>query len=139
MTDKRQKNQLKLTFARLEEGEALVGPNEGIESEMAMTGTEHSALDRETMKEVLRPENLKKALKQVMRNKGAAGIDGMTVEQLPEYLKENWPRIRSELLQGKYAPIAVRRVEIPKPTGGVRQLGVPTVVSLCTSCSFLSG
>lgn len=128
MTDKRQKNQLKLTFAGLEEGEALEGAHEGIESGMATTETENSALDREIMKEVLRPENLKKALRQVMRNKGAGGIDGMTVEQLPEYLKENWPRIRSELLQGKYAPKAVRRVEIPKPTGGVRQLGIPSVV-----------
>jgi RNA-directed DNA polymerase len=128
MTDKRQKKQLKLTFARAEEGEALAVPTEGIESEMATTDTENPALDRETMKEVLRPENLKKALKQVMRNKGAAGIDGMTVEQLPEYLKENWTRIRSELVQGRYAPQAVRRVEIPKPTGGMRQLGIPSVV-----------
>lgn len=110
------------------ESEALEVPNEGIESVTAMIKTEMPAQDQEMMKEVLRPENLKKALKQVMRNKGAAGVDGMTVENLPEYLKENWSRIRSELLQGMYAPNVVRRVEIPKPTGGVRQLGIPSVV-----------
>jgi RNA-directed DNA polymerase len=128
MTDKRQKNQLKLAFAKMAEGEALAVLNEGIESAMAAIETETPALERELMKEVLRPENLKKALKQVMRNKGAAGIDGMTVEQLPEHLKDNWPRIRRELWQGKYEPKAVRRVEIPKPTGGMRQLGIPSVV-----------
>jgi len=127
VTNKRRKRQLKLTFSALEASEARDPHKEGIESVTAETKPESSALDA-TMKEVLKPKNLKKALKQVLRNKGAAGIDGMTIEQLPEYLKDNWPRIRLELLQGTYKPHAVRRVEIPKATGGKRQLGIPTVL-----------
>jgi RNA-directed DNA polymerase len=64
----------------------------------------------------------------VKSNKGSAGIDGMTVEQLPEHLKEHWPAIREQLLAGTYKPQPVKRVEIPKPDGGVRQLGIPTVL-----------
>jgi len=127
VTDKRRKKQLLLTFSALEASEARDAQREGIELVTAETKTESSALDT-TMKEVLNPKNLKKALKQVLRNKGAAGTDGMTVEQLPEYLKENWTRIRLELVQGTYKPKAVRRVEIPKATGGKRQLGIPTVL-----------
>jgi RNA-directed DNA polymerase len=80
------------------------------------------------MQEVLQPDNLKAALRQVQANQGAPGIDGMTVKQLPEHLKTHWPRIRQQLLEGTYQPQAVRRVEIPKPDGGVRKLGIPTVL-----------
>jgi RNA-directed DNA polymerase len=69
------------------------------------------------------------AFKRVKSNKGSPGIDGMTVEQLPEHLKEHWPAIREQLLSGTYKPQPVKRVEIPKPDGGVRKLGIPTVVS----------
>ncbi|MFN8656886.1 MAG: group II intron reverse transcriptase/maturase [Candidatus Obscuribacterales bacterium] len=72
--------------------------------------------------------NAKRALERVLQNKGAAGIDGMRVEQLPAYLMVHWQRIRQELLEGTYVPQAVRRVEIPKPGGGVRKLGIPTVL-----------
>src|SRR6202030_1512545 len=68
------------------------------------------------------------AYKQVKSNKGSPGIDGMTVEQLPGYLKEHWPAIREQLLSGTYKPQPVRRVEIPKADGGMRQLGIPTVL-----------
>jgi RNA-directed DNA polymerase len=68
------------------------------------------------------------AWKRVKANKGSAGVDGLTIEQAPEFLKSHWPRIRQELFDGTYRPQAVRRVEIPKPTGGVRELGIPTVV-----------
>ena len=61
-------------------------------------------------------------------NKGSPGIDGMTVEQLPGHLKEHWPAIREQLFSGTYTPQPVRRVEIPKPDGGVRKLGIPTVL-----------
>lgn len=128
MTDKRQKNQLKVTFQEIGKGEAPPVSREGIESEMATIETENLALEHELMKEVLDPENLKKALKQVMRNKGAAGIDGMTVEQLPQHLRENWKWIKRTLQLGTYAPKAVRKVEIPKQSGGMRQLGIPTVL-----------
>jgi len=80
------------------------------------------------MAQVLERNNLMVALKQVQRNKGAPGIDGMTVEELPDYLKAYWPRIKSKLLAGTYRPKPVRRVEIPKPDGRKRQLGIPTVV-----------
>lgn len=77
---------------------------------------------------VVERENLKKAYSRVMQNQGAAGIDKMSVGELKAYLKENWPRIKEELLRGTYQPKPVRRVEIPKPGGGTRELGVPTVV-----------
>jgi RNA-directed DNA polymerase len=81
------------------------------------------------LEEVLRRENLFKALRRVRSNQGAPGVDGMTVEALVPYLKENWPRIREELFSGAYVPRPVRRVEIPKPNGkGTRALGIPTVL-----------
>ena len=84
-----------------------------------------SASDR-LMEEVCERENLKQALKRVRANKGAPGVDGMTVQALPAYLREHWPTIRSMLLEGTYKPQPVRRVEIPKPDGGgVRKLGIP--------------
>lgn len=72
-------------------------------------------------------ENLLKALGRVQRNKGAAGVDGMQVEELAEHLKKHWPSIRAKLEAGSYQPSPVKRVEIPKAQGGVRQLGIPTV------------
>jgi RNA-directed DNA polymerase len=78
--------------------------------------------------QALARQNLLKAMKRVKANKGAAGIDGMDIDQTAEYLKHHWPRIRSELLAGTYRPSPVRRVAIPKPDGGERELGIPTVV-----------
>ena len=80
------------------------------------------------MEAIVARDNLKKALAQVKRNKGAPGIDGTTVEELTPYLKEHWPAIRAQLLDGTYRPQPVRRVEIPKPAGGMRALGIPTVL-----------
>lgn len=80
------------------------------------------------MEEVLTRENLAKAIKKVEQNQGAAGVDDMTVGELRIYLKQEWPRIRSELLEGRYKPKPVRRVMIPKAGGGERALGIPTVV-----------
>ena len=80
------------------------------------------------MEEILRRENLIAALKRVQANKGAPGVDGMTVEELPGYLREAWPAIREQLLEATYTPAPVRAVHIPKPGGGVRGLGIPTVV-----------
>ena len=77
---------------------------------------------------VVERENLRQALRQVKRNQGSAGIDGMSVSELPEYLKRHWPRLRAELLDGRYAPQPVRRVSIPKSGGGKRELGIPTVL-----------
>lgn len=80
------------------------------------------------MEEVLRRENLTKALKRVEANKGAPGVDGMTVDELPDYLEREWPRIRNELLEATYGPSPVRRKDIPKPGGGSRMLGIPTAL-----------
>jgi RNA-directed DNA polymerase len=80
------------------------------------------------MEEVVDAANLRQALKRVRSNKGSPGVDGMTTQELPAYLREAWPRLREELLAGTYRPQPVKRVEIPKPGGGVRALGIPTVV-----------
>ncbi len=82
-----------------------------------------SLLDR-----VLDRNNLIRALKQVRRNKGAPGIDDMTVDDIPDFLKRHWPRIRQQLIDGSYQPKPVKRVEIPKPDGRKRKLGIPTVL-----------
>ena len=84
------------------------------------------------MEAVVEPGNLKKALARVRRNKGAPGVDGMTVDELGDHLKVHWPEIRSRLLAGSYTPQPVRRVEIPKASGGVRLL------SACRRCSTAS-
>ncbi len=80
------------------------------------------------MESVVERNNMINALKRVRKNKGAPGVDGMTVDDLTVYLNDNWERIREELLEGAYIPSPVRRVEIPKPDGGVRMLGIPTVL-----------
>jgi group II intron reverse transcriptase/maturase len=80
------------------------------------------------MTEILHKQNLKRALERVKRNKGAPGIDGMTVDELGAHLKANWPTIRAQLVAGSYQPKPVKRVEIPKPDGRKRLLGIPTVV-----------
>lgn len=80
------------------------------------------------MEEVLRRENLLKALKRVVSNKGAPGVDGMSVEELPDHLRTEWPAIRGQLLRASYVPSPVRRIDIPKPGGGSRMLGIPTAL-----------
>jgi len=81
------------------------------------------------MEEVVESKNLMKAYRRVVRNKGAAGVDEMTVEELKPYLKTEWPKIKEQLVEDRYKPQPVRRVEIPKPGGkGVRLLGIPTVL-----------
>lgn len=88
------------------------------------TGTDTTCL----MEQVLERENLLAAYQRVARNGGAPGVDGMTVHELEVHCREHWPRIRDELLSGSYVPEPVRCVEIPKPTGGTRMLGIPTVL-----------
>jgi RNA-directed DNA polymerase len=83
-------------------------------------------VDAGLMERVVERGNFLAALTRAKRNGGSPGVDGMTVEALPEYLREQWPQIREALLAGTYRPQPVKRVEIPKPGGGVRKLGVPT-------------
>ncbi len=87
-----------------------------------------SAEELTLLAQVLARENLKRALKQVRQNKGAPGTDGMTVDALPVYLKEHWPAIRTQLETGQYRPRPVKRVDLPKPDGKMRPLGIPTVL-----------
>jgi len=130
MSDKRQKNRLQMLLALTEEGrsEAPRAPGEGTESFTANGETESPARAEQLMEEVCGRENCLRALRRVKANKGSPGIDGMKVGELPGYLKQHWPALREQLLSGKYRPQAVRRVEIAKPDGGVRKLGIPTVL-----------
>jgi len=128
MSGKRQKNQMELAFAAESRSEAPRAAGEGIEPNMAKREAESPARTDGLMDEIVERENLREALKRVKANKGSPGIDGMTVKELPEYLKENWPTMREHLLNGTYKPQPVKRVEIPKPDGGMRKLGIPTVL-----------
>jgi RNA-directed DNA polymerase len=100
------------------------------EADPAAQGNERSGNDcpTELMERVVERENCLAAFKRVRKNKGSPGIDGMRVEDLPDFLRKNWERIRASLLDGSYRPSAVRRQEIPKSGGGVRELGIPTVL-----------
>jgi len=128
MGDKRQKNQLELAFAWVGRGEAPSDQRKGTESSMARYESERLAENEQLMEKVCEPRNLKQALRRVKANGGSPGIDGMRVEELAGWLIGNWNALRGELLNGRYKPSAVKRVEIAKPEGGVRKLGVPTVI-----------
>jgi RNA-directed DNA polymerase len=128
MNDRRQKNQLVLAFPAEGRSEAPRAADKGTESFAAKRRTESPAITERLMEEVCERENCKQALRRVKGNKGSPGVDGMTVHQLPGYLKQHWPAIREQLLNGTYKPQSVRRVEIEKPDGGVRKLGIPTVL-----------
>jgi RNA-directed DNA polymerase len=98
-----------------------------VEAATATKGSGHLG-SADLMERVLSRPNLKAALKRVKSNRGSPGIDGMTVEELPAYLRVHWPRLREEILAGTYRPQAVRRQQIPKSGGGVRELGIPTAL-----------
>ena len=87
-------------------------------------------MEDKIISQILNPENMHKAKVKVISNKGTAGIDDISVEEIDEYIKENWARIRQEIIERRYKPQPVLRVEIPKPNGGKRKLGIPTVMDL---------
>jgi RNA-directed DNA polymerase len=124
----RQKDQIELNLDTGAKGEAPSAAAQAAEARAAKACLERPAAAGPSMEAVVERENLKQALAQVKRNKGAAGIDGMTVDDLPGHLKKHWPAIRAQLLDGTYKPQPVRRVEIPKASGGLRPLGIPTVL-----------
>jgi RNA-directed DNA polymerase len=124
----RQKNQIELNLGTGGKGEAPKAAAQEAEARAAKASLERPAVAGPSMEAVVERENLKKALAQVKRNKGAAGVDGMTIDELPDYLKEHWLTIRAQLLKGTYKPQPVRRVEIPKASGGLRPLGIPPVL-----------
>jgi RNA-directed DNA polymerase len=124
----RQKTELKITLQVVATGEARSCGMEGTEARTATTKVESQAASGSLMEAIVERDNLKKALAHVKGNKGAAGIDGMSLDALAPHLKEHWPAIRVQLLEGTYKPQPVRRVEIPKGSGGTRPLGIPTVL-----------
>ena len=103
------------------------GPRLRVEAPPAGSGNERLG-SRDLMERVCERPNLLAALKRVRQNAGSPGIDGMTVEELPGHLRVHWPRLREDLLAGRYRPQSVKRVSIPKPGGGERELGIPTVL-----------
>jgi RNA-directed DNA polymerase len=127
--DQRQKIQLELALTVRGRSEARRPIVQGTEAPAAKRGTDSPAgTERLMEEEVCERANLKQALRRVQRNGGSPGIDGMTVDELPGYLEEHWPNLCAQLLNGTYQPQPVKRVPIPKPDGGVRNLGIPTAL-----------
>ena len=128
MSGLRQSIQQELAREPIERGEAPIAGGPGAEPVVAMAEPESPAATMHLMEKMCERENLERAWQRVRGNKGAPGVDGMTIDYAKSYLREHWPDIRSQLLAGAYRPQPVKRVEIPKPDGGVRKLGVPCVV-----------
>src|SRR5512135_727550 len=131
MGDRRLKiqyQQLRLAFMTEGRGETPDAGQEGTESPTAKREPENPATGESLMEEVCERENLEEAWHQVRSNQGSPGVDGRTIDETRDYLREHWPTIREQLLKGTYRPQPVRRVEIAKPDGGVRKLGIPTVL-----------
>jgi RNA-directed DNA polymerase len=124
----RQKIQLELALEPAGTGEARTSGAEGREARAATPITENPTAIGPSMEAIVERDNVRKALAQVRRNKGAPGADDMSGDDLALHLKDHWLAIKAQLLDGTYRPQPVRRVEIPKPTGGVRALGIPTVL-----------
>ena len=131
MSGPRQKNQhtqLRLAWAPAGRGEPPVADRPGTEPPTAKRTTDRPAAEDQLMEEVCDRSNLETAWKRVRANKGGPGVDGLTIDDTATSLREHWPTIRAQLLTGTYTPQPVKRVDIPKPAGGVRRLGVPCVV-----------
>lgn len=112
------------------EGSGRNPQDDGVGVSSAAAGrAEPRPQDQRLMEEVVESKNLRKAYQRVVGNKGAAGVDDMSVDELKPYLQREWPKIKAQRVQDRYKPQPVRRVEIPKPGGkGMRKLGIPTVV-----------
>src|SRR4051794_6413763 len=128
MTASRSPSQLELDLPLPGRGEAPRAGAQEVEAVTAMAEPESPASTNHLMEAICAPVNIEAALAAVVRNKGAPGIDGITVKQLPGVLQARWPEMKRQLLQGRYQPQPVRRVTIPKPAGGTRNLGIPTVI-----------
>jgi RNA-directed DNA polymerase len=128
MTAMRPPSQLELALTIPGRGEAARRDAQEVETITATAEPESSALAQHLMEAICDPDNIEAALRAVVRNKGAPGVDGITVKQLPGMLKARWSEIEDQLLQGRYQPQPVLRVKIPKPDGGTRNLGIPTVI-----------
>src|SRR5215470_16762963 len=128
MTTKRPPSQLTLDLPMPGRGEASRQLVQEAEVVTATTEHESPASTKHLMEAICDPDNIEAALRAVVRNKGAPGVDGITVKQLPGIFKARWCEIEDQLLRGRYQPQPVLRVKIPKPDGGTRKLGIPTVI-----------
>jgi RNA-directed DNA polymerase len=128
MTKTRSPYQLELGLPMPNRGEAPCRDVQEVEAVTTTAEPESPAPTEHLMEAICDPDNIEAALRAVVRNKGAPGVDGITVKQLPGILKARWSEIEDQLLQGRYQPQPVRRVKIPKPAGGTRNLGIPTVI-----------
>jgi RNA-directed DNA polymerase len=124
----RQDNQVMLNSGTGATGEPRSAAARDTEIGTAKACLERPAAAGPSMETIVERNNMRRALEQVRRNKGAPGADGMTVDALASHLKKHWPAIRAQLLGGTYQPQPVRRVEIPKASGGTRLLGIPCVI-----------
>ena len=137
MDNKRQKTQLELPFGPEDGGEASRIEPRGTVLSRAEGAPQSPAGTRFLIEEMLESANWQEALKRVIQNQGAAGVDGMKVGRLERYLERHGQKLHQELLQGRYRPQPVKRVQIPKPGGGTRNLGIPTVVDRCIQQALL--
>src|ERR1700731_2572576 len=128
MTATRPPYQLELDLPMPGRGEAPRPDRQEVEAVTATAEPESPASTEHLTEAICAPDNIEAALRAVVRNKGAPGVDGITVERLPGILKARWSEIEDQLLRGRYQPQPVRRVKIPKPAGGTRNLGIPTVI-----------
>src|SRR6478672_2909620 len=128
MTATRPPYQLELVLPMPGRGEAPCRDMQEVEAVTATAEPESPASTVHLMEAICAPDNIEAALRAVVRNKGAPGVDGITVKRLPGILKARWSEIEDQLLRGRYQPQPVRRVKIPKPAGGTRNLGIPTVI-----------
>ena len=128
MTGPRLTEQLSLAFTPVDDERSPPTTGEGAEPVVTTEPPERPVVNHSLMEAICERENLERALRRVKANKGSPGADGMTVDQLPDCLRAHWPQHRTELMSGTYVPSPVKRVEIPKLGGGVRKLGVPTVL-----------
>jgi RNA-directed DNA polymerase len=122
----KRQNTRQLAFAWGEEGEALGDPGKG--SKPALVLGRERALAGGLMEAIVAADNMRLAMERVRSNKGSPGVDGMKVEEMPAYLRAEWPHLKERLLRGEYEPQTVRRATIRKRSGGKRELGIPTVV-----------
>lgn len=139
MSSRRKQRQQKIPLGSYQSEEAVNLPGTAGAPSFLPAQIEEQSCRKWTMimEQVVSKRNMKDAYDRVMRNKGAAGVDGVEVQNLKPYLWQHWERVKEELLTGTYKPQPVRRVEIPKPDGGVRLLGIPTVVDRLIQQSLL--
>ena len=124
----RQKTHIKRVYPEKEAVQLPTAQGEPSRYPAQTKGKSHGEQNNDLMEEVVAKQNMLKALKRVEKNKGAPSIDNLKVESLRPYLRQNWLYIREQLLKGEYKPQPVLRVEISKPNGGKRLLGIPTVI-----------